>query len=36
MELYIILCLIAVIIGLVMAFAWTYRDVKKLKDLENE
>ena len=36
MELYIILCLIAVIIGLVMAFAWAYREVKELKDLEDE
>lgn len=36
MEVYIILCLIAVIIGLVMAFAWAYRDVKEFKDLENE
>lgn len=36
MEVYIILCLIAVIIGLVMAFAWAYQDVKKLKDLEDE
>lgn len=36
MEVYIILCLIAVIIGLVIAFAWAYRDVKELKNLENE
>ena len=36
MELYIILCLIAAIIGLVMAFAWAYREVKELKDLEDE
>ena len=36
MELYIILCLIAVICGLVIAFTWKYREIKELKGLEDE
>ena len=36
MELYIILCLIVVVIGLTIAFAWEYRKVKELKDLKDK
>ena len=36
MELYIILCLIVVVIGLAMAFAWQYRKIKAFKALEDE
>ncbi len=36
MEIYIILCLIAIIIGLIGAIIWKYQDIKALKDLEDE
>lgn len=36
MEIYIILILIAIIIGLIGAIIWEYQDVKALKDLEDK
>ena len=36
MEIYIILCLIAIIIGLIGAIIWKYQDIKALNDLEDE
>lgn len=36
MKVYLILCLIGVIIGFAIAFAWVYRKTKTLKDLEDK